>query len=46
MQQALVDAQISLPKGGRAFPAQAPQALAALAQATTLGDQLARSVCH
>jgi tetratricopeptide (TPR) repeat protein len=46
MQQALVDAQISLPKGGVAFPEQAAQALAALTRATTLGDQLAKSVCR
>jgi tetratricopeptide (TPR) repeat protein len=46
MRQALVDAQISLPKGGVAFPEQAAQALAALAQATTFGDQLAKSVCR
>ena len=46
MRQALVDAQISLPKGGVAFPGPAAQALAALAQATTFGDQLAKSECR
>ena len=46
MQQALVDAQISLPKGGRAYPDQTPKLLASLAQTVAYGDQLAKAVCR
>jgi hypothetical protein len=46
MQQALVDAQISLPKGGRAYPDRTPELLARLAQTVPFGDQLAKAVCR
>ena len=46
MQQALIDAQISLPKGGSVFPTETTQALARLAQVTPFGDQLVKSVCR
>jgi hypothetical protein len=46
MQQALTDAQISLPKGGTVFPARTTQALAGLAEMTTVGDQLVKAVCR
>jgi tetratricopeptide (TPR) repeat protein len=46
MQQSLVDAQISLLKGGRVFPVQTPQLLTGLAEAMAFADQLAKSVCR
>lgn len=46
MQQVLVDAQISLPKGGRAFPVQTPPLLARLAQLMPFGDPLVKTVCR
>lgn len=44
-QAALVDAQISLPKAGRAFPEQVRSLLPAVAPTVAYADQMAKAVC-
>jgi len=46
MQEAIVDAQIALPKGGRAFPEPARVSLADLAELMPYADPLVKSVCR
>jgi tetratricopeptide (TPR) repeat protein len=46
MQQALVDAQINLPKGGRAFPENARASLAKLAEVLPYSEPLAKELCR
>jgi tetratricopeptide (TPR) repeat protein len=46
MQTLMVDAQIELPKGGRAFPKETPPLMTAAGQLSTYADQLAKAVCR
>jgi tetratricopeptide (TPR) repeat protein len=46
MQAALVDAQINLVKGGRAFPVDAPPRLRLLQPVTEYSEQLAKALCR
>ena len=46
MQTITIDAQVELPKGGRAFPVETPPLIAAASQISAYADQLAKAVCH
>jgi tetratricopeptide (TPR) repeat protein len=46
MQALAVDAQIELPKGGRAFPNEVPRFMGLAAQLGPYADQLAKAVCR
>ena len=46
MQNLTADAQIELPKAGRAYPVAVPQLMVRAAQIATYADQLEKAVCQ